>query len=281
MTRVYTITTSSTTKNINDNKPPIINEVACVEEPIACSENLPKTAEIAPEKCAEIFSTIESHDPVVPIKNSFDYDNCNITEVIEFMQKLAKSPGASPENLAFSKHLANALIQIREEKLKRKASIPKKLEDNYEPLINIEINDFQCNALCDLGSSVSVMPKKLYDLLELPPLGNGYFNTDIFEIAGKKPLGKIRDIHVMVHNNLVPVDFVVVDVGYNAACPIIFGRPFLRTVGAIIDMKEGQVRFNFPMKKGMAHFPRKRKIIFHESLVRAKYEVDASLLDIT
>ena len=36
---------------------------------------------------------------------------------------------------------------------------------------------------------------------------------------------------------------------------IILGRPFLRTIGAIID---GNVKFQFPHKKCMEHFPRKR-----------------------
>src|SRR3954467_8737618 len=33
-------------------------------------------------------------------------------------------------------------------------------------------------------------------------------------------------------------------------CPIILGRPFLRTVCAVIDMKEGNIKFQFPLKKG-------------------------------
>ena len=37
-----------------------------------------------------------------------------------------------------------------------------------------------------------------------------------------------------------------------------FGRPFLITVGAVIDMKEGNIKFQFPLKKGMEHFPRKK-----------------------
>jgi hypothetical protein len=38
------------------------------------------------------------------------------------------SPNASSINKAFTKHITSALMQIREEKLKRKVSIPKKLE---------------------------------------------------------------------------------------------------------------------------------------------------------
>jgi hypothetical protein len=35
---------------------------------------------------------------------------------------------------------------------------------------------------------------------------------------------------------------------------LFLGRPFLRTVGAIIDMKEGTIRYQFPLKKGMNTF---------------------------
>jgi hypothetical protein len=45
------------------------------------------------------------------------------------LQKLALSPNASSLNVAFTKHITNALIKIRDEKLKQKASIPKKLKD--------------------------------------------------------------------------------------------------------------------------------------------------------
>jgi hypothetical protein len=32
----------------------------------------------------------------------------------------------------------------------------------------MNVNDFDCNALCDLGVSISVMPRKIYDMLSLP-----------------------------------------------------------------------------------------------------------------
>jgi hypothetical protein len=71
------------------------------------------------------------------------------------------------------------------------------------------------------------------------------------------------------------------DVECNASCPIILGRPFLRTVGAIIDMKEGTIKYQFPLKKGMEHFPRKSKKLLSDSILRENYELDASSLDIT
>ena len=64
-------------------------------------------------------------------------------------------------NLAFTTHITNALIEVREERLKCEFSIPRKLEDAWEPTIKMKVNDFECNALCDLGSSISIMPKKV------------------------------------------------------------------------------------------------------------------------
>jgi hypothetical protein len=162
-------------------------------------------------------------------------------------------------NVAFTKHIMNALMQIREEKLKQKVYIPKKLEDGWEPIIDLNVNDFDCHALCDLGASISIMPTKIYDMLGLPPLKNYYFDVPLADVAKKKPLEMINDVIIMVKNNLVSVDFLVLDVKCNASCPIILGRPFLKTVGAIIDMKEDTIKYQFPLKKGIEHFPRKRK----------------------
>jgi hypothetical protein len=123
--------------------------------------------------------------------NDFDIDGCNIYEVILFLQNLALSPNASSMNVAFTKHITNALIQIREEKLKQKVSIPKKLEDGWEPIINMNVNDFDCHALCDLDVSISIMPRKIYDMLGLPSLENCYFDVPLADVAKKKNLWEL------------------------------------------------------------------------------------------
>jgi hypothetical protein len=197
------------------------------------------------------------------------------------LQKLALSSNASSMNVAFTKHITNALMKIRKEKLKQKISIPKKLEYGWEPIIDMNMNDFDFHALCDLGASISIMPRKIYDMLGLSLLENCYFDVALADVAKKKLLGRINDVLIMVNNNLVPVDFLIMDVECNVSCPIILGRPFLRTVGAIIDMKEGTIKYQFPLKKGMEHFPRKRKKLPFDSIIRANYELDASSLNIT
>ena len=69
----------------------------------------------------------------------------------------------------------------------------------------------------------------------------------------------------------MPVYFIVLDIDCNPTCPIILGRPFLRTIGALIDMKEGNIRFQFPLRKDMEHFPKKKIKFPCESIMGATY----------
>jgi hypothetical protein len=246
--------------------------------PTPCAKN-PKTIKTFSTKSAEIFRSMGENSSTT--FNDFDVDGCNISEVILFFQKLSLGPNASSMNVAFTKHITNALMQIREEKLKQKVFIPKKLEDGWEPIIDMNVNDFYCHPLCDLGASISIMPRKIYDMLGLPPLENCYFDVPLADVAKNKHLGRINDVLIMFNNNLVPVDFLVLDDECNASCPIILGRPFLRTVGAIIDMKEGTIKYQFPHKNGLEHFPRKRNKLLFDSILRANYELNASSLEIT
>ena len=113
-------------------------------------------------------------------------------------------------------------------------------------------------------------------MLNLPPLKQCHLDVFLLDNAMQKPLGRVDDVHIMVNNNLVPVDFVVLYIKCNTSCLIVLGRPFLRTVGAIIDMKAGNIKYQFPLKKGMEHFPRKRMKSSYDSIIRTNYYADAS-----
>ncbi|KAK1627079.1 hypothetical protein QYE76_001394 [Lolium multiflorum] len=164
--KVWTITTTSNVDSSHVAAPPTINGkiigVGNVSTPSTKRTKLPETAVC--DKTAEIFRNIGDNDSIAVENNGLDFDDCHITEVIKFLQKLARSPNSSAINLAFTKHITNALIKAREDKLKLEASIPRKLEDGWEPIIKMKFNDFECNSLCDLGASISVMPKKIYDI---------------------------------------------------------------------------------------------------------------------
>jgi hypothetical protein len=104
MTKVYTITTTSDVVS-NSSTPPILIGVEKIPTPCA---KLPKTAETFSTKSAKKFRSMGDNSSTT--FNDFNVDGCNISEVILFFQKLAMSPNASSMNLAFTKHITNALM---------------------------------------------------------------------------------------------------------------------------------------------------------------------------
>src|ERR1043165_7216519 len=58
-------------------------------------------------------------------------------------------------------------------------------------------------------------------------------------------VGIVRDVEVLCGKVKYPTDFLVLGLVQDSFCPIIFGRPFLSTCGAIIDCKKGKVSVEF------------------------------------
>ena len=106
---------------------------------------------------------LENSTPTLISGSELDFDNCNLSKVIQVLQKMAKDPHTSSLNIAFTRHITNALVKAREEKLRLEVSTPRKLEDGWDPMIKIKINinNFMCHDLCDIGASASVMPETL------------------------------------------------------------------------------------------------------------------------
>src|SRR3954463_2643692 len=57
--------------------------------------------------------------------------------------------------------------------------------------------------------------------------------------------GIVRDVEVLCRKVKYPTDFLVLGLVQDSFCPIIFGRPFLNTCGAIIDCKKSKVYVEF------------------------------------
>ena len=134
---------------------------------------------------------------------------------------MARDPNTRKLNSTFTEHITNALVKAREEKLRLEVSIPRKLEDGWDPTIKVKINDFVCHALCDLGSSASVMPKRLYDMLDLKSIDSCSLGVRLVDSSIKKAIGRIDDILIVVNDNYVPIYFLVLDIECDPSCPLI------------------------------------------------------------
>ena len=90
-------------------------------------------------------------------------------------------------------------------------------------MVKIKFNNFSCFALYDVGASASVLPKRIYDMLELKPFDPCSLGVRLVDFSVKKPLGRIDDVLILVNDNYVPVDFLVMDIECDPSCPIILG----------------------------------------------------------
>jgi len=100
------------------------------------------------------------------------------------------------------------------------------------------------NALYDLGASVSVMPKVMYDKLNHHALAPIAMCLQLADQMVRYPAGIAKNIPVKIRNFFIPVDFIVLDMKVNAKMLLILGRPFLSTTNAHIDVGAGEIQLN-------------------------------------
>jgi hypothetical protein len=98
-------------------------------------------------------------------------------------------------------------------------------------------------ALCELGASVSVMPRDVFEKLRLPLEPTGLC-LELGDNSIRYPLGIAEDVPVKVGHHFIPVDFVLLEMGEREKPPLILERPFLKTVGATIDVGKGEIMFD-------------------------------------
>ena len=122
------------------------------------SESLDLNAKFGKREIGE-SSTSNNVEPTILDFKEFDYDNFSLKGCISLLQSVVNSPHAYSQNKAFTKYIVDALMQSFDEKLNLEVSLPRKLNDEWEPIIKIKIKDHECYALCDLGARVSTIPK--------------------------------------------------------------------------------------------------------------------------
>jgi hypothetical protein len=123
--------------------------------------------------------------------------------------------------------------------------LPPKLKDPGSFSIPCVIgSEIVKKAMCDLGASVSLMPLSLYERLGIGELKSTRMSLQLADRSVQYPAGIIKDVPVKVGEIYVPTDFVVMEMEEDNQIPILLGRPFLATAGAIIDVKHGKLAFN-------------------------------------
>ena len=148
--------------------------------------------------------TLTSDVPTLLDYKDFNYDNCSLIDCISLLQSMINSPHSYEQNKPFTKHNVDAMIKALGEKLELEISIPRKLHDEWVPAIKVKIRNYECFALCDLGSSVSTFPKSLCDVLGLTDIEECSLNLHLAESTIKNHMGRIYDILTVANSNMGP-----------------------------------------------------------------------------
>ena len=102
-------------------------------------------------------------------------------------------------------------------------------------------NDVRGKALCDLGSSINLMPLSFYRKLDVDSIRPTSITLQMADRSTTTPMGIVEDVLVRVGEFIFPADFVVLDMQEDKKVPLILGRPFLATGGAMIDVQKGEL----------------------------------------
>ncbi|XP_050895593.1 uncharacterized protein LOC127102237 [Lathyrus oleraceus] len=104
-------------------------------------------------------------------------------------------------------------------------------------------------SLCDLGVSVSLMPLSICEKLKLCELRPTRMPLQLTDRSIKFYVGMLENIPIRIGEFYIPTDFIIIYIKEDSSIPIILGRPFLATVGAIINVKRGKITFEVGEEK--------------------------------
>ncbi|GKA15309.1 reverse transcriptase domain-containing protein [Tanacetum coccineum] len=116
-------------------------------------------------------------------------------------------------------------------------------------------------AMADLGASVNVIPKSMFEILKLSQLKKTNMLVEMANMTKKVPIGIIENVIVKIDKFLFPSNFVVIDMLEARNETMILGRPFLATIHAEINVFNKEIllgieedKITFDMDKKIHNF---------------------------
>ncbi|WJX72914.1 hypothetical protein P8452_56749 [Trifolium repens] len=182
-----------------------------------------------------------------------DYTNfgCSDEEVNAMIEELVGNQNEKCMALKNKKrkHYKKEADSEFRERLAKRSRLPPKKEDPGSVTIICQIGKAGVNALCDVGSSVNVIPLSLADKfkLALPIVGTAR-ELVLANQSSIHSVGTVRDVLVKVKILEFLVDFMILDIGEDEEHPVILGRPFLATSRALIDMDLAEITLRMGVK---------------------------------
>nr|XP_025628251.1 uncharacterized protein LOC112721399 [Arachis hypogaea] len=228
-------------------------------------EEKPTTEDLKKKKAQEeiestlLHASVVVKDPEVqhPLKLQEETKDEKLTQFLKIFKKLqinisfAEVLEKMPPYMACLKSVLSEKKALKEDEtvvLTKKCSalvqkkLPQKIPDLGSFLIPCIIGTITFEkALCDLRSSINLMPLSLMKNLGILKVQSIRISLEIADKSLKRAYGLVENILVMVEDLYLPADFVILDTGEEIDDPIILGRPFLITGRALIDAERGNL----------------------------------------
>ncbi|KFK22877.1 hypothetical protein AALP_AAs74748U000100, partial [Arabis alpina] len=182
--------------------------------------------ELEEAKCKEIIDKITVEMPLV--------EAIRTSPVIRrYVKKLVTKNLCVEEGVAMITEQVSAMILNK---------VPKKLADPGSFVLDCLIfSDRFPRSLCDLGASINLMPLSVALSLGMTDFQPTRISLILADRSVRVPEGVLEDVPIKVGDCLIPVDFVVLQYYEEPKDPLILGRPFLATTGAMIDVRGGRI----------------------------------------
>ncbi|GJU06151.1 phospholipase-like protein [Tanacetum coccineum] len=157
--------------------------------------------------------------------------------------------------------IANNKAQVvQETKVLSCQLLPKELNPGSFTL-PYTIGSLNFYVMADLGASVNVIPKSMFEHVKLTNLKKTDMLVEMVDMTKRVPTGIVENVIVKIDKFLFPSDFVVIEMINTRNETMILGRPFLSSIHAEIDVfnKEislgiGDDRATFDMDKKIHNF---------------------------
>ena len=127
-------------------------------------------------------------------------------------------------------------------------------------------------ALCDFSVIINIMPRVIYEKFFTYPLSDTTMCLQLADRTLCYPRGILKNMCVRIGTLYVPADFVVIETGVDERSPIILGRPFLNTAGAVIYASPAKISFIVKRKKETFFFQESNLTVSRTTPIRAKKE---------
>ncbi|XP_016168592.1 uncharacterized protein LOC107611149 [Arachis ipaensis] len=200
-------------------------------------ENVVK--ELKENKAQEETVSVLTHTPM-KMKEPEDQPSLDVQkepedeQLAQFLAVLRKLQTAlkGDETVVLTKE-CSALVQRK---------LPPKMPDLGSFLIPCTIGTITFEkAPCDLGSSINLMPLSVIKKLGIQEMKPIKISLEMADKSLKWAYRLVENALVKVKDLYLPVDFVILDTREDRDNSIIFGRPFLTTVKALIDVEKGEL----------------------------------------